>query len=515
MNVEPRARRGGASSGQKAEDGLGADRVEQISNLRSVRADGTTTAVFDTTPEDVLASLPSFQGPVFVDLDETLYLRNSTEDFLSCASPGLLALCVLRVVDVLKPWRLTGGASTRDVWRTGALLVLFPWMLLTWRLRAPKLGSAYANGPLLLALKARGAAPIIVTNGFAPIVAPLVRAFGLGGAPLIAARLFHPRDRRCGKLALIEASPHRLRLSDAMMISDSLDDSAVLARCARPACTRWPQAQFLPALSQIYLPGRYLSRVKRPGKRFIVRGVILDDFAFWLLASFQNDRFVVQRAVGLLCLLVSFWAIYERGYVENDRIGAEREADPVLSDAFRAGLTATPAILPWIWASSFGAVGAAILTLVVMPKTPTMDGFVLLWGRGFAWWLVVLLTVHGVYFVYNRLEKSARVWLYAGLQLLRSAAFAPLVAVTPVGAAALCAHIAGRTLEYYVYRLGGSSWPTIQYRSIRLTLFIVFSVVIAFSAGLMAVFNGLGLAILLWMAFRARTELTKFRIRFL
>jgi hypothetical protein len=70
------------------------------------------------------------KGPVLVDLDETLYLRNSTEDFIDCARPALLALALLllRILEVLKPWRLTGGINTRDTWRLCAISTLFPFL---------------------------------------------------------------------------------------------------------------------------------------------------------------------------------------------------------------------------------------------------------------------------------------------------------------------------------------------------------------------------------------------------
>ena len=67
----------------------------------------------DCPPEDALATIRAHGGPVLVDLDETLYLRNSTEDFLDCARPGLIALILLRLLDALRPWRLSGGEATR------------------------------------------------------------------------------------------------------------------------------------------------------------------------------------------------------------------------------------------------------------------------------------------------------------------------------------------------------------------------------------------------------------------
>ena len=79
------------------------------------------TSQYTVSTDAALEAIRAFEGPLLVDLDETLYLRNSTEDFIDCAWPGLLALLLLRVLDVLKPWRLTGGINTRDTWRVCAM----------------------------------------------------------------------------------------------------------------------------------------------------------------------------------------------------------------------------------------------------------------------------------------------------------------------------------------------------------------------------------------------------------
>ena len=84
----------------------------------------TAACQYDASPDATLAAVRTHEGPLLVDLDETLYLRNSTEDFIDCARPGLLALLLLRVLEVLKPWRLTGGIDTRDTWRICAIVDL-------------------------------------------------------------------------------------------------------------------------------------------------------------------------------------------------------------------------------------------------------------------------------------------------------------------------------------------------------------------------------------------------------
>ena len=156
------------------------------------------TCQYDASPEVALAAVRAHEGPILIDLDETLYLRNSTEDFIDCALPGLLALLLLRVLDVLKPWRLT-GIDTRDTWRVCAISTCLPWTRWRWRAKVPFLAERYVNQELKAALKTRSRPPTILTSGFAPIVAPLLAAMGFANAPLIAARMCSPADRRDGR----------------------------------------------------------------------------------------------------------------------------------------------------------------------------------------------------------------------------------------------------------------------------------------------------------------------------
>jgi hypothetical protein len=151
------------------------------------------TCQYTASPDAALEAVRAHEGPLLVDLDETLYLRNSTEDFIDCARPGLLALLLLRVLDVLKPWRLTGGINTRDTWRVCAISTFFPWTPWRWRAKVPFFAQRYLNQELKAALEARAQAPpIIVTTGFRSIVAPLLAAMGFADAPLIAARGSYP-----------------------------------------------------------------------------------------------------------------------------------------------------------------------------------------------------------------------------------------------------------------------------------------------------------------------------------
>lgn len=450
----------------------------------------------DVSPDAAIGAILTHGGPVLLDLDETLYLRNSTEDFIDSARPRLPALLLLRLLDICKPWRWTGGDVTRDVWRVRLISLCFPWIGSYWKNRVAGLAKNFTNLRLMEAVNTPGTAPIIATVGFVPIVTPLVAALGLPQARIVAARLSTFADRRYGKLHLVVEALGGDTVRRALVLTDSAQDLTLLNACARPLRTVWPEAQHRHALSGVYLPGQYLTHVKRPGARYIVRGILQEDFAFWILCSIALAAAPVLHVLGLLFLLVSFWAVYERGYVDNDLIAARYEKDPKLSTAFLDAPVATPRWQPWIWAFACGAIAILLLR---WPVAPTLADF--------AVWVGVLLATHGSFLIYNRFDKGTRIWMFAGLQFARSAAFIALVPIVPIGAAALGAHVLAKWVPYYVYRLGGKEWPEAPFHLIRLLFFVVLALLLGFSQGLDSIITATALALLGWNIFRARQEL--------
>lgn len=450
----------------------------------------------DVSAEAAISAILEHEGPILLDLDETLYLRNSTEDFIDSARPRLLALLLMRALDALQPWRWTGGDVTRDVWRVRLISICFPWTARRWRREVTSLATTFTNLRLMTALRAPRTTTIIVTAGFGPIVAPLVAAIGLPRARIVASRLSTFADRRHGKLRLaIDALGDEL-VRRALVLTDSAQDLTLLDACARPLRAVWPEAKFRQALSGVYLPGQYLTQVKRPGARYVVHGILLEDFAFWVLASIAFAASPVTHVIGLLILLGSFWAIYERGYVDNDLIAARHEAKPQLSAAFAGSQVSTPRWQPWVWALVSGAAAIALLRWPGRPAPVDL-----------AAWAAVLTGTHAWFGLYNRLDKSTRVWLFAGLQLARTAAFVALVPIVPIGAVALGAHVVAKWVPYHVYRLGGKDWPETQLYLIRLVFFVIVALLLGFSTGLGSLLDRSALGLLAWNVYRARREL--------
>jgi hypothetical protein len=452
----------------------------------------------DVSPEAAIGRIQSHAGPILLDLDETLYLRNSTEDFIDCARPQASALLLLKLLGVLRPWRWTGGAVTRDVWRVNLVRTCFPGTIRLWHERLPILASRFANLRLLAAISRTDQEIVVATAGFQHIVVPLVAALGLPDARIVAARWSTFADRRTGKRALVTEALGPVAVSTALVLTDSADDLPLLAACALPLRTIWPEAHYREGLSGAYLPGQYLSRIKRPGEHYISRGILQEDFAFWVLSSIGLAAAPATHLLGLLFLLASFWTVYELGYVDNDAVAKRFEKDPKLSAAFADGQVPTPRWQPWIWSA---ALGLAAIALLRWPQRPAWNDAVR-WGA-------VLLATHGWFYYYNRFDKLTRIWLYAGLQLARVAALVMLVPVTAIGALALGSHVLAKWVPYCAYRIGGAAWPTVPVHLVRLMFFMIMAAALACATGFPALLNGGAAALLAWNVYRARKELAE------
>ncbi len=454
-----------------------------------------TSSRYDAPPQTVLAAICAHDGPTLIDLDETLYLRNSTEDFIDCARPGLLALLLLQALDIIKPWRLT-GRDTRDNWRVCAIAILLPWTRWRWRTQVRRLAEHHTNQELRDALAAHRRQPIILTSGFRWIVTPLLAEMGFAGAKLIAARMYNFVDRCNGKLHMALRELGIETVGRSLAVTDSVADLELLEQCAKPFRTVWPEARYRRALSGVYLPGQYISHIKHPGERFVLRAVLQEDFMFWLLSSIGLAENPASHTAGLLLLLFSFWTIYERGYVDNDKSASRYEVDPTLTPAFGRVEVATPAAQPWIWALIAGA--AAIIIL-----HPNVADFT----AHFELWIAVLLCTHLCFSFYNRIDKTSRVWVYPMLQFARAASFVAVVPIEPAGSAALAALALSRWVPYRFYRLASKKWLNLQVELMRLISFVILIAFIGFAVGFSAIFTWGALALLLWNIYRARNDI--------
>jgi hypothetical protein len=358
------------------------------------------------------------------------------------------------------------------------------------------MSARHVNQPLLKKIRLSQHPVYVVTLGFESIVRPLINGFDLRDTQIIAMSPWNARRCARGKLAAVTEVLGADEVRKSLVITDALDDVDILKESARPLRVIWPDSVYVEAFQSTYIPGQYISRVKRPGQQYINRVIIRDDFVFWVLASIALAQSPITHLIGLAFLAASFWTIYEWGYVDNDRIGAKHEDDPNLSDEYHAGGVHFSTVQAWIWAAGFGVTA---LHLLRWPAAPV--------GVDYLSWAIVLFITLICFFFYNRLDKPTRIWLYGLLQMLRIAAFVAIVPIPIIGSAAVCAVTIARWIPYLNYRASSGPWVKGRMHTIRLMMFCGISGMMANAVGWHILCSYTAVALLLWNLFKARHEL--------
>lgn len=286
-------------------------------------------------------------------------------------------------------------------------------------------------------------------------------------------------------------------LAQCAVITDSDQDIDLLRASGAPLRVVWPEAAPEDTFRRLYFPTRYISKVKRPGSNYVRSVIVKEDIALWIVSSAGlATTHLIPHIIGLLLLAVSFWAIYEMGYIDNDRIAAKHEADPALTKEFHRRQLTIPLWKPVIWAIVTGVAGIFVLRL---PETPRL--------LDFAEWAGVLLFLSGVYWLYNRIDKQTRIYVFPVLHILRTSAFVVLVPILPIAAIAFVIHIVIRWVNYYVYRIKQGPWPASDLSLVRLFTFFAGGILVVSRGQWGELVSTTALALLAWHLFLARHKL--------
>ncbi len=453
---------------------------------------------------------------ILVDFDETLFLRNSTEEYLNSLQPPVLAVVLLMLLEKLKPWSWLPGMEpqARDWLRVVLATLLFPWTLLLWQGRARQFAETQSNLTLIAALKQKPTSEIIVaTLGFYPIVKPILAAMPLRVDRLIGCRLWWGgwSDRLKGKLLLVQQFLTPKVIERSVVITDSTDDNPLLATAAYPCLVKWPQALYRPALADVYFPFLYLEKGKHPGENYFARVVLYEDWLSLVLTTSWLSSQPLLHALSMLFLVLSFWCIYEIGYVENDRIAEKYEAKPKLSATYQSYINRYDPWSPWIWAIFFAIPGLILLNSLDISASREYLSF---WqinpgqlGIKAGLWLVLLLAVRLTYRIYNFIEVQTRLWLYPVLQVYKCFGFLLVTATNAVGSLSFAAYVLARWMPYLIYRRGGDrqNFPEQLMRCILFFFFL--STILAGTGQVSLLLNWQAGAILSWLIFRARYQI--------
>jgi len=423
---------------------------------------------------------PDARTHVIVDFDETLWLRNTTEEYLHSLRPRVLALAILLVIDVLRPWAFLRHKDARllyrDWIRAVACTVLMPWSLGLWRRGAAERARRWRNGRLIEWLGRDGRRPLkVATLGLDVLVRPILKHIDPTAELIAAGTLWSGyRIRHLGKSAWIDAR-HAGMVSNAIVITDSEHDADILAGAGTPVLVKWPDAEYRPAFADSYLPFLYTQRAKRPGENYMLYGFLLEDMVhLWLAFAW----IMAQPLVGALALLLmhlGFFAVYELGYHENDVLAVRHEAKPTLKAQAAAYVDRVKPLLAWLAALALSLPGLALLWRFD-PASLTTTAWGLDPARSFAVlcaaWIAYLVFQRASFWIYNRLDTNSRSLAYVVLQVVRLSGYAVLLRVNLVGAAILLSLVLARWVKYVVYRDMGKTLGESQ-RLLMLAFFVV------------------------------------------
>ena len=242
----------------------------------------------------------------------------------------------------------------------------------------------------------------------------------------------------------------------------------------------------------IYLPFSYLEKVKRVGENYTRRIVFEDDLPILLFAFSWQATHPILHGLGIFCLLVSFWCVYELGYYENDYVAEKYEQQPKLSITYNIYKQMMKTKYPWLWSLIFGLCGVAILQKSLVEQSEITASFLKYSFTSFhplllfCCWSGLLVSVRVCFRIYNYFNKATRTWVYMVLQFFRYYGFVVVTPTNLIGTSLLCSNILTRSILYITYRYCGGSvgnWPErVPKKLFRWLIFIL--ILVTLSIGL-------------------------------
>ncbi len=405
---------------------------ENIDNHKLLIESGTPyESVSECLEKDVVLAV--------LDFDHTLLLGNSTELYISNAKPRLLAEIIDKTVA-----RVSRRLSSRlpDRARVLAISILLPWSILFWRKSADKISRERLNWPLWEAVNAKvGDRIIIVSNGFSVLISPLLKrcaCLGYKYPSLIASDLLPGgRDIRTeGKVSAIEKNYPDVEWRKAVGVTDSLEDLDLLEKSGQSVLTRWNEPRMKATLG--YFPFRYVSQGKYPAHEYVSGQIFGQDLIIWLVLFVKElpDLFPV------FLFFVSFYAIYEIGYYENDIKASREETTPTLSGS--QGHFECYSINIYGWLTALITSGAGFVLLNINQAY-----------LSFLLWMIFLVFLRVVFFTYNSKPPEKRIPYYILLQFLKNYGGLVVLIPTTTGLILALSHLFQHTVVYIIYRCGG------------------------------------------------------------
>ncbi len=217
------------------------------------------------------------------------------------------------------------------------------------------------------------------------------------------------------------------------------------------------------------------SRVPMNNTGYMLYGVLLEDIVhLWLAFAWLMPAPLIG-GLAIVLLHLSFWAVYEIGYVENDVLAVKHEARPKIPAQAAAYVLRVKPVQAWVVALIMSAPALGLL-LAFDEQSLTLAGNG--WGRTTAFfilnatWIGYLALERAAFWIYNRLDVRSRGLFYVVLQILRLSGYALFLRLNIVGAVLLLSLVLARWVKYIAYRDTGRTLAESQ-RLLMLAFFVV------------------------------------------
>lgn len=270
-----------------------------------------------------------------------------------------------------------------------------------------------------------------------------------------------------------------------------------------------------------YVPFSYLEKVKRAKENYTLKVILWDDLPILLFAFAWQLNFSRSMIFSILCLLVSFWCMYETGYYENDTIAEKYEERPKLAATYYTHKGMMASNSPWLWSLTFGLAGVILLEKAqgvrylfdaapLELKIASLHPVLLM----MCYWTLLLLSTRLCFWVFNNFNKHTRTWLYILLQSFRYYGFVAVTYVNPIGTSILSGNILARSILYVVYRYSGGEskdWPErVPEKVLRCLIFVFLLSAISFGTQSLALWQSWQTwAIIFWCVIQGKGQFIK------
>ncbi|MEM7327221.1 MAG: hypothetical protein AAF437_00700 [Pseudomonadota bacterium] len=459
-----------------------------------------------------MSSTPRF----YVDFDHTLLRSNSTQEFLRTARPFALIWPILAVISI--GLKLIGAsARTRFIWEDAlklrALRLLNPFSLARFRALAPAIAAEQINEDIVDQLASVPREDItIVSFGSHEIISALLSETAFASCEIVAPTIDSgPKDRRLGKMAMLETHGRIPGAEDVLMTDNLEDDADIAAAVGQTVHVEADHDSY--AYRQPYIPFFYTAKIKRtPG--FFIKQVILEELPIVLLA-FGLAAFAWNLSLWA-CLVLLFLAMilsYELGYAENDRVGEQKETKPKLSKSYFKHRQYRLFPHAWIYALALTVVAFVVLGaqdralamshLGLSTAYPAWQNIAIL----SAVWMGIMVLARIIFWAFNAAPLVWRVYIYAPLHMVKYLGFLALFPISAAGLILVYAHIV-RTWSLYAVRRAGGDIEFLMSQLVR-TLFLLFGFAVLAMIDLDLVLNWPAGMMLAFCILRAVPEIFK------